>query len=57
MITYNGKESEKEYMYVCLTESVCIPILNSANNNTSLKKRIKNKINIDASVQSLNEEC
>ena len=57
MITYNGKESEKEYTYVYITESVCIPIPNVTVqiNNTSIKKWLKNKINeIDASVQRLN---
>ena len=23
VITYNGKESEKEYKYICITESLC----------------------------------
>jgi len=57
VITYNGKESEKEYTYVYITESVCIPIPNVTVqiNNTSIKKWLKNKINeTDASVQRLN---
>ena len=32
IITYNGKESEKEYRYICITESFCyIPETNTVN--------------------------
>ena len=49
VIIYNGRESEKEYIYIyihiCTTESLCcIPGTNSIINQLYLNKRKKNSI-------------